>query len=385
MPYELALTKCAQYDDALVAESLTRVLAPLGGLARFIAPGQRVLLKLNLLSAAAPERAVTTHPALVKAMIRQVQALGATPILGDSPGGVNTRTSFAALLQTTGIMPVIEETGCEWVNFDDSFSEIATKRARVFTQLMMVDIPREVDAVIALPKLKTHQFTYLTGAVKLLYGYLPGLKKVEYHLHMGADAARFAELLLDIYETLPPTLFVMDAVVGMEGKGPSSGTPRQVGLLLAGQSGPALDFLAAHLIGLAPLEVPTIAVAAQRGIGPRALEEITVHGEDPGAVRIPDFQPADTLRARGIPPWIATLSSWLFAPRPVIDPVACRKCGICVKSCPPHTITMTAGAVPVIHPHACIRCFCCHELCPAQAIDVAGPRFSMPGLRKKRG
>jgi len=378
MPYEVALVRCPDYDDARVRAAISAALAPLGGLEKYITPGQRVLIKLNLLSAKPPDLAVTTHPALVKAVVQMVQQLGATPIVGDSPGGVSTPSSYEALLKITGIRQVIDETGCAWVNFDEDVTEISAPAARTFRKFTVAKIVTEVDAVIALPRLKTHQFTFMTGGVKLLYGYLPGLIKPEYHLHAGKDPDTFAELLIDLHQTLPPTLTILDMIVAMEGNGPAHGTPRPVGLLLASPSATAIDFVAATIINLVPLRVPTIRTAHERGLGPGRLDEITVHGEDPLAVRVLDFQQAKTMSSSGIPPWFAKISTWLFASRPVIDAQSCVRCGKCVESCPPKTMHQAVGEIPDIDYGPCLRCYCCHELCPVGAVRIAPPRVSFP-------
>ncbi len=378
MAYEVSITRCASYGDAVVHDAVVAALAPWGGLASFVHAGDRVLLKLNLLSAQAPERAVTTHPALVRVMVRMVQALGATPMIGDSPGGINTGTSYQTVLRKTGLQQVIEETGCAWCNFDDAVTEVICEHARVYKKLPIVTAPLDADVVIALPKLKTHQFTYFTGAVKLLYGYLPGLTKAEYHLHAGRDVARFAELLLDIAESFPPALTIMDAVTAMEGRGPANGTPRHLGVLLAGPSLTAMDYIAARLIGLNPLTAPTIREAIKRGVGPATLEEITLTGAPLDAVRVTDFQQADTVSAGSFPTWFADLSSWLFSTRPVIDARACLRCGKCADLCPPKAMTFTKGAAPVIDYAPCLRCYCCQEHCPADAVRIAGPRVRFP-------
>ena len=204
------------------------------------------------------------------------------------------------------------------------------------------------------------------------------MKKAEYHLHAGKSIAQFAELLLDIYETFPPALTIMDAVVGMEGQGPSAGTPRQVGLLLASRSCTALDFVMTDLIGLHPLDVPTVRAAAARGIGPReSLAEITLFGEALDAVRVPDYQQALTLKASLLPPWLADLSSWLFATRPLIDPKNACAAANAPKPARPTPLPFSKGALPRIEYSRCLRCYCCHELCPADAVRVARPRVSL--------
>lgn len=392
MSYDVSVVRCATYDETLVRGAVEASLAPLGGLGRFVKAGDRVLLKLNLLSAHAPERAVTTHPMLVKVVVQMAQALGASVAVGDSPGGVSTPASYRALLLKTGIQQVIDDTGCEAVLFDESAREVSSEQAHVFKQFTAVTAPSDADVVISLPKLKTHQFAYYTGAVKLLYGYLPGLTKVEYHMHAGKQIANFAELLLDIYETFPPALNIMDAVVAMEGNGPAHGTPRPLGFILASPSATALDYVACDIIGLNPLQVPTVRCALQRGIGPGRLAEVVVHGEDPETVRVRDFHHAETLKLSMVPSWIADISSWLFATRPVIDSAKCIRCGKCAESCPPHVIVFNRGIVPTMKYGPCLRCYCCQELCPAGAIRVGRPRLRLPlgliarliSLRKQR-
>jgi len=195
-----------------------------------------VLIKLNLLAAKPPEAAVTTHPSFVKAVVRMVQELGAVPIVGDSPGGRSTVTSYRSLLEVTGIRQVIDETGCEAARFDDETVEVFTDSAKSFKKLKLAKAVMDADAIISLPRLKTHTLTYFTGAVKMLYGYMPGITKTEYHLHTARDVNLFADLLLDIHEARKPDLTIMDAVVGMEGAGPQHGSPRKIGLVLTSKS-----------------------------------------------------------------------------------------------------------------------------------------------------
>ena len=375
--YQVSIAQCTQYQSAQIDEAVEQALLPFGGLSHFIQPGERVLLKLNLLSPVPPERAVTTHPEVVRAVIRLVQACGATPVVGDSPGGMCTRASFLELLKITGIQPVLDDTGCASILLDEETTEFSSAQSRVFKRLIVAKAPLQVDKVICLPKLKTHQYMAFTGAVKLLYGYLPGITKVEYHLHAGKDHATFADLLLDIYETFPPTLTIMDAVVGMDGNGPAHGSPKQIGLMLASDNGPALDFVATNIVGLLPEQVPTIKGAMQRGIGPASLEEITVQGPALAKIRLTDFQPAAAIHKANIPGWITKLSE-KFANKPVIDKTTCIRCGKCAANCPPHAITCAKGGLPEITYATCMRCFCCHELCPVGAIHVGAPRFRLP-------
>ncbi len=372
MEYRVSIARCSDYRDNAIGQAVLQTLEPLGGLERFVKKGDRVLLKLNLLSPRTPDAAVTTHPALVRAVVRLVQELGATPVVGDSPGGRGTVSSYAHVLRTTGIQSVIDETGCESACFDAASTVISLEQSRTFKRLPVADAALDADVVIGLPKLKTHQLTLLTGAVKLLYGYLPGVTKAEYHLHAGDSVERFAELLLDLYSAVPPALNIMDAVVGMEGNGPSNGNPRRIGLLLASPSGPALDFVAASILGFDPLSIPTVRQAALRGIGPGSLADVRLAGEDPVSVAVPDFKKADASFLGRVPPELLHVARWFLAARPFVREESCIRCGACAQNCPPSAIRWRAGK-PAIDYRSCIRCYCCQELCPADAIGIKRP------------
>jgi uncharacterized protein (DUF362 family)/Pyruvate/2-oxoacid:ferredoxin oxidoreductase delta subunit len=372
-PYSVSVQKCDSYDDVTLNDAVNRCLEPLGGLESVVKKGDRVLIKINLLSSKKPEAAVTTNPALVKAVIKKVQALGATPIVGDSPGGRSTSSSYEALLVNTGIRKVADETGCEIVEFDKDVIEYTSEKASTFKKLKIAKIVTDVDAVICLPKLKTHQLTYYTGAVKLLYGYIPGMTKAEYHLNTGKDISLFAELLCDLNVMFPPSISIMDAVVAMEGNGPQSGEPRKVGLILASKNNMALDFVASSIIGMDPMAVPTVKKAYERKMGPGKMSEISVYGEDPSAVMIKDFKPAASMSMSKVPPFILSIASGAFATRPVVDRKMCVKCGKCAAACPPKSMKFVKATIPNVDYKTCIRCYCCQELCPEGAISVQQP------------
>lgn len=366
----VSLARSPTYDEDRVLEAVKEVLAPLGGMEAYVGPGMRVLVKPNLLSPRPPEQAVTTHPALVKAVVTMVQECGGRAVLGDSPGGRQTEASYRRLLRTTGMAGVIEETGCEWVYFDGENSTVRAPEARTFRRFTVAQAPLEADAVIGLPKLKTHALTGYTGAVKLMYGCVPGVSKAAYHLHAGQDPETFADLLLDLHTLLRPTLSIMDAVIGMEGKGPQHGDPREIGLVLASESCTALDYVAAALVGLDPSTIPTLARAAARGEGPTSLAEVEVVGPPLEAVQVSDFVPAPTSRHPAPPSFVREMGGSLVPARPVIDGERCRRCGVCAGCCPPGAIMWSRNTVPAIDTARCIRCFCCQELCPEGAVDV---------------
>lgn len=353
--------------------ALIRCLSPWGGLNHILEGSDTVLIKLNLLSAEPPSAAVTTHPSVVEAVTTIVKDAGAIPILGDSPGGFTTQASFHRLLEVTGIAAVADTCGCEVVCFDTLPMKEYIGKGRTYRKFTIPSLITEVDAVICLPKFKTHQLTGITGAVKLLYGYLPGKAKAEYHLIAGKDLTTFSEFLCDLYATFPPSFSIMDAVDVMEGNGPHHGIPRHLGLLLASQSGPALDLTMASIVGFNVKTLPTIEIAAQREMGPGSINEIEILGPCLDELRVSDFCPPTTHRSLSLPTFITTGAKWLFAARPCFDSVRCRKCGLCANHCPANAIHHTPGALPSISHTHCIRCYCCEELCPAGAVEIKAP------------
>ena len=373
MSYQVSIEKCGSYNDQEVRKAVEACLAPLGGLESVVSGGDRVLVKLNLLSAKSPEAAVTTHPAIVKATVELVQELGAIPVLGDSPGGGSTAASYKALLEKTGIQAVVDKTGCEVVRFDEAKREVAPAKAKTFKKLTLAKAVTEADVIIGLPKLKTHTLTYYTGAVKLLYGYIPGLFKTEYHLHTANHISLFADLLLDIHETYPPALTLMDAIVGMEGAGPSNGKPRKIGLVLSSKSCTALDYVAVTIAGFDPMSVPTVRLAQERGVGPARLEDVRIYGERVQPLVMEDFEKTLTASLSRAPPFLINTLKRFIAAKPVIDVSNCKHCGECYRACPPNTIAFKKARVPDIDYSKCIRCYCCQELCPEGAITVSVP------------
>lgn len=373
MLYQVSIEKCGSYNDQEVRKAVEACLAPLGGLESVVSGGDRVLVKLNLLSAKSPEAAVTTHPAIVKATVELVQELGAIPVLGDSPGGGSTAASYKALLEKTGIQAVIDKTGCEIVRFDEAKREVAPVKAKTFKKLTLAKAVTEADVIIRLPKLKTHTLTYYTGAVKLLYGYIPGLFKTEYHLHTANDINLFADLLLDIHETYPPALTLMDAIVGMEGAGPSNGKPRKIGLVLSSKSCTALDYVAVTIAGFDPMSVPTVRLAQERRVGPARLEDVRIYGERVQPLVVEDFEKTLTALLSRAPPFLINTLKRFIAAKPVIDVSNCKHCGECFRACPPNAIAFKKARVPDIDYSTCIRCYCCQELCPEGAITVSVP------------
>ena len=282
--------------------------------------------------------------------------------MGDSPGGA--ARGVERVLTNTGIKAAALASGAEIVNFEASGAE---RRLVDGTAYYVASPPLYADRIINLPKLKTHSLVLFTGAVKNMFGIIPGFRKAEYHkAHPRPDD--FSRTLVDIFSIRPPTLNIMDGILAMQGKGPASGTTRNVGFLLASDDAVALDTVAAHLIGYRPGEIETTRIAARRGLGEGSLEHIRVRPEPVERLRIPDFELASNRLMKLIPkPLVDLLSPWLWI-RPRVDPERCTLCLTCVKNCPTRVMEVVDGRIRIDYDE-CIKCLCCDELCPQEAIE----------------
>ncbi|MCL6471861.1 MAG: DUF362 domain-containing protein [Firmicutes bacterium] len=362
----VSIAKCSHYKLQEIAEALKALLEPFGGLEYFVRPQDKVLIKINLLRSATPDKAVTTHPVVAEAVISAVKDLGATPIIGDSPGGTNTPRQIKNIVEATGIADVCRRTETELVIFDRDPVRIKSPEGKLYTSFTVGRIVRDADVIITLPKLKTHGFMKFTGAVKILFGVIPGMEKAQYHLKVP-DRMDFADMLLDIYLAVKPTLSIMDAVVGMEGEGPSGGEPRHIGVLLAATNAIAMDFVASKIIGFDPLDVYTNRAAVYRGLI-AGLDEISIRGLQIQDIILNDFKAPSSDLADKIPPRLVKFMKNLVTAKPFLAaPEACTGCGICKQNCPSKAITIS-NKRPHFDFDKCIRCYCCEELCAELAI-----------------
>jgi uncharacterized protein (DUF362 family) len=368
----VATARCTGYEDSEVTAALLLALEPLGGIGAFVRPGDRVYLKVNLLVKATPERAITTHPALVRALVRAVREAGASDIaVGDSPGGRTTATAARAIFDASGIAAVCAEEGARVSLLDDAVVRVPVA-GRLYAAFNLGREAVEADVLISLPKLKTHGFMMMTGGVKNLFGCIPGLEKAQFHAKVP-DREDFAEMLIDLLLACRPELTVMDAVVAMEGDGPSSGVPRHVGAILASADAAALDMVAAAVAGFDPMDVYTNRAAVRRGLVPAGADAVDLRGVPWRDLAVGDFaHPARDVSSR-MPPAVGRWMRRRFTSRPELaTPAACTRCRTCERACPVAAITM-GEAGPVFDHDTCIRCYCCQELCPENAIGLRTP------------
>ncbi len=369
----VGISGCGDYAAAEVGEALARALTPLGGMGAFVSQGDRVFLKVNLLSRAGPDRAVTTHPDFVRAVIRAAFAAGAGDVaVGDSPAGRSTANSVRSLFDTCGMTAVCAEEGARLVLLDDEVKRVPVEGQRLYASFNLGREAVEADVLISLPKLKTHGFMMYTGGVKNLFGCVPGLEKAQFHLKVP-DRDDFADMLIDLMLACHPDLTIMDAVVGMEGEGPAGGTPRRIGAILASADPVSLDVVASSMVGFDPMDVYTNKAAARRGLGPQRIEDVDVAGEPWQTFALRDFaRPMRDVSGR-LP---VALAKWLrrrTASLPLLaDPVGCSGCRTCEQNCPVSAINMVEGR-PVFDYDGCIRCYCCQETCQQQVIALKAP------------
>lgn len=358
----VSLNRCAAYEIDVLRGVISEGLVPFGGMSAFVSPGDRVLLKPNLLSAKDPSRAITTHPHIVETVAGLVREAGGDPFVGDSPGGAFR--GIERVWENTLMKEMADRAGLELVNFEASGSEeIDAGKYRLYVAKPVL----EADVVINLPKLKTHTLTLLTGAVKNMFGVVPGFRKAEMH-KVFPRPSEFAAMLVDLYSHVRPAVSILDAVLAMEGNGPSSGVPREVGLIAVSDDAVALDAVISGVIGFDPGKIDTTRYAGERGLGVVDPGKIEVTGDAAGTV-IEEYDLPSNLGLRLIPGPLARMVAPLLWLKLVIDREKCTGCGMCFRSCPVKTIEPDGKQYRVLH-DGCVQCMCCHELCPEDAVDI---------------
>jgi uncharacterized protein (DUF362 family)/ferredoxin len=371
----VALLKCEDYDALRIREKMMEALN-LIGLEPQIFAGKRVAVKPNLLNASAPEKSVVTHPEFFRAALRMVRDHGGNPILCESPAF----QPLAKVIKKAGYDRIVEEEGCEIADPRSTGILFCDGRCR-FKRFEISSAVFDADIILNLPKFKTHGLTYITGAVKNLFGLIYGLNKSQWHLK-ARSKEEFSEFLLDYYSALlrgfeKPKVFIhlMDAVMGMEGEGPGAGgTPRKIGAVLAGQDAVSVDAVATRVVGLPLKEVLTVTLGERRGLGTGAFERIELLGADLDAFQIRDYVP--TRASGGNPmghwPLNTRVLKDLLVEKPAPSKERCTLCYQCKAICPGGAISESQGesGVPSYDYDKCIRCYCCMEICPEAAIRL---------------
>lgn len=347
----VSFTKCTEYKIEQVRAAVAQIFAN-HNMSKVIAKNTKVLLKPNLVMRAKPERCATTHPLLVQAVAEAVVALGGIVTIADSPGGLYNPALMQRFYDETGMTEAAKASGAA-LNLDCSASK--KNGFDIITPI------HKADVIINLPKLKTHVLALYSGAVKNLYGVIPGTTKGFIHARK-TDAISFCNLLLDLCETVKPTFNIMDAVIGMEGDGPTGGSPRKFGAIIASESAYELDFAACESIGLKYKEVPTLFLAHTRKLCANNVDDLKIIG-DYKSYKVDFVKPRSDH-------WInKNFLTKFFPTMPFIDHNKCVRCKICLNNCPAKTIASVNGKIEINHSN-CIKCFCCHEMCPPTAITL---------------
>jgi len=367
----VTVLRCSSYEEEEVRAAVVRGFDLLGGVSSFCQPGEKILLKPNLLVPRGPERAVTTHPAVLRSAAEALLDAGATLSYGDSPGF--GATSWAA--RRAGLADIADELGISLADFATSRT-VSFPDGRLIKQFSLARGVLEADGIVSLSKLKTHGLTRITCAIKNQFGCIVGPLKAEFHARLP-DADRFSQMLVDLNRCLRPRLYLCDGVVAMEGNGPQAGKPRTLGVILMSRDPVALDATVCRLIDLDPALVPPIQHGVAAGLG--QADGIDYLGDPLEELAAADFDvnrsPRSTTDRPGRP---SRMARRFVVPKPVILPERCTRCGTCVSVCPvaPKAVRFASderSCPPEHHYEACIRCYCCQEMCPEEAIEIRVP------------
>jgi uncharacterized protein (DUF362 family)/ferredoxin len=347
----------AEYDNCREAVQRAFELFPLE------VAGKKVMVKPNALRGNPPDEAVTTHPAVLKAVIEELEALNpAQIIVGDNPGMANYGANEATF-QKTGLL---KAAGKYYRNIGKNVANIELASA-IYQKVRVSKAILDADLYISLPKFKTHGLTILSGAIKNNYGILPGAQKARGHGLAGIPW-QFNELVVDIFGIRIPDLIIVDAVVGMEGNGPISTETRHIGKILASNNAVAMDATISRMMGFDPADLRFLQVAKDKGYGDYEAQQIEIIGE---LKPVPGFKLPPTVHEKieGMAAETAGYIQRITLKRPKTDESLCTGCGTCVDECPAHALFIRK-VYPEVDPEKCIACFCCQEKCPERAIEL---------------
>lgn len=382
---KVSIVKCDSYSKNILASSIEKCIGLLGGFEKFVKRGKKIVIKPNLLLASSPDDAVTTHPVFIECIVEKVKKAAENVdsiIIADSPGaGIPYNVSnLKKVYSKTGLLDVSKKTGCK-LNYDIDYESLFFKEGLLIKKIDIIKPILDADIIINIPKFKTHNLTVITGAVKNMFGIVPGFLKPGYHMRFN-EVEKFSGMLIDIVNFIKPTLNIMDGVYGIEGDGPGmSGSPRKIGFILASDDPVSLDAVMAMSVGIKEEFCPMIAAARKRNIKNAELSNINIVGEKIEDIIISDFKlPKSVGRDRLVKnnffnTYILPFIKNSLNPYPALSPGKCNLCRICIEVCPENSIYEKNDIINFNY-NKCIRCFCCSEICNQGAIE---PKYSFLG------
>ncbi|WP_028828890.1 DUF362 domain-containing protein [Proteocatella sphenisci] len=396
---EIVIKKCDDYDYDNVKEGIYGILNQAQVCAK-IKSGMNVVVKANLLSKKTPDQCVTTNPEVIRAVCEYIASCGAKAIITDSPAGPFNENALKAIYGATGMAMAAKNSGAQ-LNYDTSYKNVKLANAKTLDKIDIITSVVNADMIINVAKLKTHVMMTYTGAVKNLYGVIPGLTKAAYHMKLQ-EPDNFANHLIDICEFVKPDFSIIDGIHAMEGDGPNSGEKVEFGFLLGGSNPYELDSVASTMIGMKKTEVPTLVNAQKRGLVDDKNITIILDEEDEEYVAIdmdefteyvsilelkpfkkPKIASVNFLSGR-VPKSIEKYLVEKSKSKPYFIKDKCIGCGHCVRNCPAEIIHIQ-DAKAVVDLSKCISCFCCHEVCPEDAVEIKVPFIAKMLFREKSG
>ena len=372
---QVAVYACDSYEEARLAQIIRTQMDTFGYDEAFFA-GKKVVIKPNLVMKKTPDAAATTNPVILSALLTVLSERGCRPLVAESPGGLFNKQRLEGIYRVCGITPVAEKHGVP-LNYETEAINVPFPEGKTVKSFHILKSVAEADVLIDLCVLKSHGLTKMSAAVKNFFGTIPGIEKFEMHATFP-DYKDFSSMICDLCEMYCRTktvIAITDAVIGMEGNGPTAGTPRKIGAVLMSANPFASDIVGETLLGFAGT-VPIVREGVSRGLAPEDISGIELIGDDIRPLMISDFKEPDSAQNRA-PSLLTKFSSGkigrFFMPRPIAMPEKCKGCGECVASCPQHTIELSAKngkKIARIRHADCIRCYCCQELCPFEAIRI---------------
>lgn len=374
MNNKLIYSKCADYTPEKVDQSIEFIINNLENFKEKLTKAKTVLIKPNLLSAKTPEKAVTTHPEVIKSIINKIKEYNVEIIIADTPAGKLDQKIMEKVYTETQMHRVAQETGTQ-LNRDFTEFIASSQNNKIAKSYKIMKVVEDADLIINVAKLKTHCFTMITTSTKNLYGTIPGLLKMQYHMTMSKREV-FNNMLLDLERYFAPkTISFIDGIVGMEGNGPSNGDPISSKCIIASNSAPHLDVLACHIMGVNPNDITTMVEAKKRNIihslnikdfeivKDSEIETLQFQLPPDRGKMLPDF----------VPEWGRNLINKMIITKPTVKASDCIACKKCEEICPPQLIKVKNKKAFIDDYNKCIRCYCCQEVCPVNAIKVTKP------------